>query len=364
MDKSGLTRVENFIKQSNSSEITFNELFCDLYQEQLKHNPVMKKYYDSFISDVYIAEYRHLPPIPVQFFKEFEMRSYETHDRERCWHSSGTSGKISKTFLSNTEIYDLVIRKLWKSRVPQFGRLIGRTPTTYRLIPTEKSWPNSSLAHFFDLGQKIEAPDFSSVWVTPYQLQDDSGRFEVDYDQLINMFESHEDYGIPARLVGTSYAIASVFDKLQELNARFKLPEGSSVLDTGGYKGLVRDRSREEFLDQAFDTLNLDPAHCVNEYGMSELSSHFWNLYLDGEEWWYVPPWVRVRSADPLTNEDSPEGVAVFYDLANVWSCCAVQTQDRVELMQRGNRQYIRPLGRVKDAELKGCSITAEQAMR
>jgi len=364
LDKSVLTRVENFIKYSNSSEVTFNEVFCDLYAEQMMHNPVMKKYFDSFFAGFYPVDYRHLPLIPVQFFKEFEMRSYEAHDQERCWHSSGTSGKISKTFLSDTKIYDLVIEKLWKARVPQFSNPNRKPLQTYRFIPTSDQWQNSSLAHFFDVGQKTESLDFTNAWCNAIRLNEQKDRFVVEYDSLLEFIEFHEDQDVPMRLVGTSYAIASVFDKLEELNARFQLPEGSSVLDTGGYKGIVRDRSRGEFLDQAYHTLGIDLRHCVNEYGMSELSSHFWNFYLDGSEWWYVPPWVRVRIIDPLTNEDSPDGVAAFYDLANVWSCCAILSQDRIELMKRDNRQYIRPLGRVRDAEVKGCSITAERAMR
>jgi len=239
-----------------------------------------------------------------------------------------------------------VIEKLWKENVPKFEG------NTYRLIPETSEWPHSSLAHFFTIGNSTEvvAEGCFRRWTPAYDSN----------DELISVFEFHEETETPLRLCGTSYAIASVFDHMEKLNVRFQLPEGSTIMDTGGYKGIVRDRSRDEFLGQAEYNLCIPSKNCLNEYGMSELSSHFWSHWIDGEEWWSVPPWVRVRSVDPFTGEDKNEGVGVFYDLANVWSCCAIQTQDIIEIKEGGGPEYIRPKGRMKEAELKGCSITAE----
>lgn len=357
-------QIADFISKSGSNSAwdrsQFDMLFPELVLHQRRENPIYRSYLMSF-NDPVVTDYLDVKPVPVTFFKEFELRSYQERSTELCWESSGTSGVKSKTYLKDAHLYNLVIDKLWRERVRPLNGV------TYRLIPLAHEWSNSSLAHFFTIGNMCE----ESNWESAYSFDGESATFSIQFSRLIDLFEHHEDIKLPVRLCGTSYAVALLFDHMEKLNVRFSLPRGSSIIDTGGYKGFVRERSREEFLEQAAYYLDINRYNCLNEYGMSELSSHFWSTYIHESddhlfysEWWEVPPWVRVRSVDAFTLEDRQGGVGVFYDLANVWSCCAIQTQDLIEVRNYNEKQYIRPLGRVKEAELKGCSITSELSHR
>lgn len=354
---------------SEYDEEFFNERFVGLATLQSRENIIYKKYIES-LGIRSFSNWREVSPIPVTFFKEFQLRSYDLHSEEHYWESSGTTGTRSRAYLKSDALYNAVIQRLWTEFVPQFDGI------TYRLIPNTREWPTSSLAHFFTQGNAVEyknrgfpmhqvIPEMNAWWRKGYEFDDETNSFSIKLSEIVSSF-IQLDKKTPLRFCGTSYAIATLFDYMERENVCVDLPEGSTIIDTGGYKGLVRDRSRKEFLEQAEYYLGISVDNCYNEYGMSELSSHFWSSHRVGwnEEWWQVPPWVRVRSVDSFTLEDKECGVGVFYDLANVWSCCAIQTQDIIEVIESDGLQFIRPLGRVKESELKGCSITAEQVMK
>ena len=376
MSSSDAVQVRNeifdFVSNVSLVEITedssrqFDELFVALARIQASENTVYQRLLQSLdLGEKSVTHWQDTYPIPVQFFKGFDLRSYSRTDtsiREYRWDSSGTTGVKSRTHLHDVRLYDKVIKKLWEYYVLPFEG------TTYRLIPDTDMWPNSSLAHFFTVGLDTEARS-ESVLDEGYTFHRSDKTFTVRHEYLLEKALSTKE---PVRLCGTSYAIASFLDYLAEMGEVVSLPPGSAIIDTGGYKGIVLDRTRGEFLDQAEYYLGVPNKFCQNEYGMSELSSHFWSTrqadipgHELGEEWWAVPPWVRVRTVDPFTHEDQDRGVGVFYDLANVWSCCAIQTQDLVEVKKSPSGiQYVRPFGRVQEASLKGCSITAEQMSR
>ena len=79
------------------------------------------------------------------------------------------------------------------------------------------------------------------------------------------------------------------------------------------------------------------------EYGMTELSSQFWEATLVDERArhgvYVEPPWARVVPVDPESLAPVPEGgvgIARIEDLANVDSAFAVLTQDRVRRVEGG----------------------------
>jgi hypothetical protein len=111
----------------------------------------------------------------------------------------------------------------------------------------------------------------------------------------------------------------------------------------------------------------------VNEYGMTELGSQFYDSTL--RDWTertemrhlqisarrkVPPPWVRVQVVDPETLSPLAEGATGllrFYDLANLHTVCAVQTDDLGQ--QRGPGFEV--LGRATGAEPRGCSLAVEE---
>ena len=109
------------------------------------------------------------------------------------------------------------------------------------------------------------------------------------------------------------------------------------------------------------------PGHqVVSEYGMTELTSHAYSATLlggDGQVF-STPPWLRPRALDPGTLGELPPGapgLLCFFDLANVGSALHVLTEDLGSVSADNS---FRLDGRAGDADLRGCSLLAEELAR
>jgi acyl-coenzyme A synthetase/AMP-(fatty) acid ligase len=100
----------------------------------------------------------------------------------------------------------------------------------------------------------------------------------------------------------------------------------------------------------------------VNQYGMTELGSQFYDSALrepEAPRRKLAPPWARVRLLDPATGEDAEPGAVgmiAIVDLANTGSVLAVQTADLGRRVADG----FEVLGRAPGAEERGCSVAAD----
>jgi hypothetical protein len=148
--------------------------------------------------------------------------------------------------------------------------------------------------------------------------------------------------------------------------ARVRLPDGSRLMETGGFKGRSREVSRDDLYRALTDRLGVPPERIVNEYGMTELLSQFWEPVLregtDRRRRHVGPPWVRTRVLDPVTLEDvaaGEPGLLCHLDLANVGSVAAVLTEDLGVAVEDG----FRLLGRAPGAEPRGCSLALEELL-
>ena len=74
------------------------------------------------------------------------------------------------------------------------------------------------------------------------------------------------------------------------------------------------------------------------------------------------PPWVRTQAVDPETLEPLPPGevgILRHYDLANLGSVLAVQTEDLGREVEGG---FV-VLGRASGAPPRGCSIATDMLL-
>jgi hypothetical protein len=103
---------------------------------------------------------------------------------------------------------------------------------------------------------------------------------------------------------------------------------------------------------------------------MTEMLSQFYEPVLHGmvsaeevEGRWHVgPPWVRTRILDPRDLAPVPvgePGLLCHCDLANLDSVSAILTEDWGVAVERG----FRVLGRLLDAEPRGCSLSMEELL-
>jgi hypothetical protein len=116
----------------------------------------------------------------------------------------------------------------------------------------------------------------------------------------------------------------------------------------------------------------------LNEYGMTELLSQFYEPVLSREapedpelRWHLGPSWVRTRILDPETLrpvEPGEPGLLCHIDLANLDSAMAVLTED-VGVQPPGlvtpssTGRAFRLFGRAEGAEPRGCSLMMEELL-
>ena len=106
------------------------------------------------------------------------------------------------------------------------------------------------------------------------------------------------------------------------------------MMETGGFKGRSREIVRGELHAWIEARLGVPASHIVNQYGMTELGSQFYDSILarPREPRRKIgPPWTRVRTLDPksgLEAEPGGLGVLTIHDLANTGSVAAIATAD------------------------------------
>ena len=155
------------------------------------------------------------------------------------------------------------------------------------LTPPAADAPNSSLAHMFaTVKGAFGAPD--SAWLGAH---DDSGAWAIDPDACLAFLESAVADQRPVVLLGTAFLFVHLIDSLQAAGRRFALPDGSRVMETGGYKGRSRELSREELHRLTAQYLGVEIGSILREYGMSELSSQ---AYARADRAFQFPPWARA----------------------------------------------------------------------
>jgi hypothetical protein len=219
------------------------------------------------------------------------------------------------------------------------------------LFPDETAMPNSSLAHYLQLALSDHGKPGSRHVATPDAL---------DIDALLAMAASAQAEGEPLALLGASWSFVALMDHLTATGKRLKLPEGSWVLDTGGYKGRSREVPAEDFYATLSPLLGVPRKHCINMYGMTELSSQCYdagNASVPSVK--RGPHWMRTRAIDPLTGIDVAPGTAgilVHTDLASHNAVTTILTED-VGILVDGGFQL---LGRAQGAQAKGCSLSVE----
>jgi len=185
---------------------------------------------------------------------------------------------------------------------------------------------------------------------------------------LCAALEESERSGQPFALLGASFSLVHVMDALREQGRSFRLPAGSRVLDTGGYKGQSRELPLEEFYAELSQLLGVPRSLCINMYGMTELSTQFYddgNAVLPSVK--SGPHWIRSRLVEPITGRDvaaGERGILVHCDLANYNAVTTILTEDVGLWAGPQEKDGFLLLGRAEGAAAKGCSLAVEEFVK
>lgn len=296
-----------------------------------------------------VADWRQVPPVPASAFKTLELAAAPAVE---VFRSSGTTAGPEERSVHRHPFPDLY-RQTIDAAFPGFCLPVAAPLAMLSLIPPRAQAPDSSLAFMIDHVLARWGSPESAVAVGPRGVEAARAR---------SWAGARQREGRPVLVLGTSLAHLQWLETLERQDLRFRLPAGSAVFDTGGFKGRGRETAPGELQARLADRLAVPPDRVVREYGMTELTSQLYTRALAGgdPELFVAPHWVRVRVLDPETLEEAPAGrpglVAVF-DLANLGSAVHLLTED-LGAMEEGG---LRLLGRAAGAGLRGCSLAAEE---
>lgn len=273
---------------------------------------------------------QEIPFLPIDFFKKWEVIS-TTFTSEAVFESSGTSQTIqSKHFIKSLALYE-------DSFLNGFQQQYG-SPEDYcilGLLPSYLERTNSSLVYMVK-------------WLMDKSQHPNNGFYLHDFENLFNTLKQLETNGQPTILFGVTFALLDFAEKYQMQCYT------TTFIETGGMKGKRVELTREEVHLQLKKSFGLKTVH--SEYGMTELLSQ---AYSKGDGLFYCPPWMKVLvrdEDDPLHISTTGKGAINIIDLANIYTCCFIATDDVGEVFADGSFKI---LGRMDNSDIRGCSLLA-----
>ena len=318
-------RVSRFIRLGEGS---FEELILTAHSFQR----IACAAYGAYCSNSAIpTSWNEIPAIPLSAFRHAPIRSFAAAQTVRAFRTSGTTGEgYGEHHFRTLELYRLAALTGWRHAGLPRSNL-------FCLMPSPEESPHSSLSCM-------------ARWLAPHERF-----FPGEWDPLLKMFSAERE---PLVLFGTALAFLNFFEWLGDRQIR--LPSGSVAIETGGYKGTNRSLPKSELYSLFQKHLGIDDNKVWNEYGMTELSSQFYARGLRSPH--HGGAWVRTRVIDPETGKecaDGETGMLRVFDLANVGSCCVLQTRDLA--IRRGSNFEL--LGRDPAALPRGCSRAADELL-
>lgn len=264
-----------------------------------------------------------IPFLPIQFFKSHEVR-IKGAQKNTIFTSSGTTGiHSSKHYVPKLAIYE-------KSFVQSFAHFFPdyQDCVIIGLLPAYMERQGSSLVYMVDYLVKNSRFPQSTMGIT----------LTPDMKSVL------QDPSLKTILIGVTFALLNLADTGLKVSA-------TKIIETGGMKGMRKELVREDLHEQLQLGFGVDQIY--SEYGMTELLSQ---AYYTQNHFKSLPfMQFRVRDMnDPLSCYTQGKGVLNVIDLANLYSCAFIATDDLVEVYHPNAMQV---LGRVDHSQLRGCNL-------
>jgi hypothetical protein len=332
----------------------FGSLALELFVLQFANNVPYRRFCQAEgLTPDSVQAWPQIPAMPTTAFKELELTSIPAENRTAEFWSSGTTEQRPSRHLHNANSLGI-----YETSLLEWGRKHLRFDGTsiLSLTPPRALAPRSSLVYMFETILNHER-DRRSAFVGQIDSQ---GGWDINITKAVALLTLCAESGEPVSVLGTAFNFVHLLDALRERELRLQLPPGSWALETGGYKGRTRALPKTELHRLLGEFLGIGPERIVCEYGMSELSSQAYDVSLvdpaSQPRRFHFPPWTSVRIVSPENGHEVAEGEAGLlrvYDLANVYSVMAVETQDLA--IRRGTDFEL--VGRAERAESRGCSL-------
>ncbi|MCJ8167419.1 acyl transferase [Pontibacter sp. E15-1] len=310
----------------------FEAVALDLFRYQAQHNPVYRAYIHYLgIKPGEITVLEQLPFLPIEFFKEQEVKTGEFTPKV-TFYSSGTTKQVrSRHLVPSLDLYHAVAQRTFEQF---YGPL--REYVVLALLPSYLEQGGSSLVAMVDF------------FIRQTQ-QREHGFYLRNHTLLLQAMRQARQRGKKVLLIGVSYALLDLAEELLGLEDF----SGVTVMETGGMKGRRREMIREELHAQLKAGFGVEAIH--SEYGMTELLSQGYSKG-NGVFWPGYSMRVLLRDLnDPfdISLQHRSGGINVI-DLANVHSCAFVETKDIGRVSADGSFEV---LGRFDNSDIRGCNL-------
>ena len=306
----------------------FARLALEVFRFQAENCPPYAEYLRLIGTDIdSVTSLEQIPMLPIELFKSHYVYSAKT-EPQIVFTSSATTGMIpSRHPVADLSIYE-------QDFVESFRLFYGDIEqwSIYGLLPNYLQRSGSSLVYMVD---KL------------ITLCGRGGFYLNNYQQLLDDMAADSR---PKILIGVTYALLDLAEQYAP-----KL-ENTIVMETGGMKGQRAEMSKTELHKVLCNAFGVDRIH--SEYGMAELMTQGYSV---GEGLFASPKWMKVMARDvndPFkVVEDGRRGAINIIDLANIYSCSFIATQDMGIAYSDGT---FRIEGRVTDADIRGCNLLVQ----
>lgn len=421
-----------FIEADDPDPAAFDDLALRLFTHQFDTNAAYRRYcLTRKATPERISSWTGIPAVPLTAFKRLTLATFPPEDAAAVFMTSGSTDPSARgrNHHPHLALYDASLVRSFHDRFLPLGRSLptdrflpndtgpaagpsigpdarpSAGPHRMRLLvlnaPRTEA-PHSSIAHFF------------STLVERFGTSDSHHLVHaetLDVHAALTAFAEAEASSEPLAVLGTSFSFVHLLDAMAAADRSFRLPAGSRVLDTGGFKGRSREVTADDLRRDVVKRLGVPEDHCANYYGMTEISTQYYDrvplgipstdpapggpsqpqepsrpegpsqpggpsqtgdlpergTLTSGERAKVVPHWARLVVVDPLTRRPVPHGepgLLLHIDLANVGSCMAVLSDDigRAVGPDPGTADIILR-GRAAGAEARGCSLALDEVL-
>lgn len=324
-----------------ASAARFEGFAMEIFSQQYRNNEIYGQYCDAIhVDPKMVNRLSEIPFLPIRFFKTHEVKT-SSFSPSVVFESSGTTGSAnSRHYVKDISLYR-------ESFMTCFNKFYGDVKNfcVLGLLPSYLERKNSSL-----------------VWMVNELIQvsnhPNSGFFLYDFEKLYETLMENEEKQQQTILIGVTYALIDFFEQFP-----MKLSH-TIIMETGGMKGRKEELTRFEVHSLLTRQAGVSAIH--SEYGMTELLSQ---AYARKEGRFFCPDWMKVclrAEDDPFAVTMAPEinsgfitGAINVIDLANIYSCSFIATDDLCRLYNDGSFEV---LGRLDNSDVRGCSLMVAPA--
>jgi hypothetical protein len=318
----------------NADRAGFGMAALELFRYQYRYNNIYRQFCDALhVREDDVDDITRIPFLPISFFKTHTVLTSPAAMAADLltFESSGTTDEAtSRHYVWDNGVYET-------SLLSGFQQFYG-DPANYAILALLPSYLERKNASLVYMAKTLMAAGRHPA----------NGFYIDEWQALADTLQQLELSGQKTLLLGVTFAL------LDFAHAYPMALRNTIVMETGGMKGHKKELTRAEVHNKLHEKLGVQAVH--SEYGMTEVLSQAYAA----EHGIFMPTatmQVLVRDVnDPLDVSTHGSGVLNIVDLANMYSCAFIATDDIGIIAADGSFEV---LGRLDHSALRGCSLMA-----